>query len=599
MKQYKFNLLFYLCILLSLYVNFIVLYAYVQFPIHTNISANSVNKHLYLLINCVLFSLPYFLFKGRRHILWFFLYLLLLDAALLVANNAYYRYYNSIIPIFSYLELGNMFELRSEIPSYLKVTDFIYLLPTAGVIAAYFLFFRRRLVQVSRKYRLVTSTVLLGASLAVFGASMVSARLKHISLDQKYRIAQGNQCEFLAYFGFFPLWTYQLASAWLVDNSPLTVSETEHIESYLNRPPTLGSALSSAGKNLVLIVVESLSTWVTQYEDGAAMPFLASLQQDSTVVFVPHVLPQTMHGRSSDAQVMYNTVLLPVRNGTVCSMYNKQYYPALPEALEMQRDGTSFTMIGHKPSIWNQQLMNEVYHIDTLYAIEDLRQDDMVSIAISDKSLLCQAADLIMATPLPLYAQIITYTSHDAAFFADAPSVLDFPADMPEHVRNYIKVCSYVDEAIALFIERLKQDGLYDRSVVVIIGDHEGVHAADARPYDTGAVDRLEQDDCTFIPLYILNSGRSFTQTAGQVIGQVDLYPTLLDLMGCGAYDWQGLGTSIFATKPPTFAISKDLRVVGDTTGCTPEEIRHRTKAWSISDLIIRKKYFEAAKNRQ
>ena len=55
-------------------------------------------------------------------------------------------------------------------------------------------------------------------------------------------------------------------------------------------------------------------------------------------------------------------------------------------------------------------------------------------------------------------------------------------------------------------------------------------------------------------------------------LGQIDVYPTLLDIMGANHYVWKGLGQSIFRKKEnkPT----------------------NLGEMWDISSLLITKKYF-------
>ena len=66
-------------------------------------------------------------------------------------------------------------------------------------------------------------------------------------------------------------------------------------------------------------------------------------------------------------------------------------------------------------------------------------------------------------------------------------------------------------------------------------------------------------------------------------MGQIDIYPTLLDVMGANHYPWKGLGHSILR-YPVTSAVSKRQQVVGKPNALTP----HQQKAWSVSPLYIR-----------
>lgn len=74
-----------------------------------------------------------------------------------------------------------------------------------------------------------------------------------------------------------------------------------------------------------------------------------------------------------------------------------------------------------------------------------------------------------------------------------------------------------------------------------------------------------------------------------KVMGQIDMYPTLLNLLQLDDYYWSGLGQSILDPQKKGFAISPQLEVEG--TDATPEDIEFAKKAYDISDLMIRFDY--------
>ena len=83
------------------------------------------------------------------------------------------------------------------------------------------------------------------------------------------------------------------------------------------------------------------------------------------------------------------------------------------------------------------------------------------------------------------------------------------------------------------------------------------------------------------IPLII--AGCDTTLRYDPVIGQVDVFPTLLDVMGANAYPWKGLGHSILR-YPVSGAIQpRNMSVIGDSTALT----LHQRRAWDISRLLI------------
>ena len=118
--------------------------------------------------------------------------------------------------------------------------------------------------------------------------------------------------------------------------------------------------------------------------------------------------------------------------------------------------------------------------------------------------------------------------------------------------------------------------------MVIIVSDHDEVGLNEFEKRE----ERIPSDRyCTFIAL-------NTTQTLSydKVIGQVDIYPSILDIMGCNDYYWKGLGHSIFRKPQPDCA----THCVGMEAG-NPQSplLDYYRRAWDISTLIIRGNYFK------
>ena len=106
--------------------------------------------------------------------------------------------------------------------------------------------------------------------------------------------------------------------------------------------------------------MESQASWPIGLEiDGRKVqPFLDSLARDTSVLYFPKVLPQVKDGRSSDAQLLINTGLLPAATGAASSLYgSRNTYPSLPKALK-KRGYTSASFVCDFKSYWNQVATN-------------------------------------------------------------------------------------------------------------------------------------------------------------------------------------------------------------------------------------------------
>ena len=98
-----------------------------------------------------------------------------------------------------------------------------------------------------------------------------------------------------------------------------------------------------------------------------------------------------------------------------------------------------------------------------------------------------------------------------------------------------------MDHQIRRYFAYLKQSGAYDNTLIVIVSDH-------------GMKEQYIQNNKSMygnnlLPLFICNSGGGWVKDkvlSSKRLNQIDLYPTILDLMGINQ-QYRGLGCSIFS----------------------------------------------------
>lgn len=147
----------------------------------------------------------------------------------------------------------------------------------------------------------------------------------------------------------------------------------------------------------------------------------------------------------------------------------------------------------------------------------------------------------------------------------------------------------YTDSSLRPFIDYLRSRPDFDRTLVVITGDHEALGARRDELL-AGSRGRVEVGEEAFVPFIMLNSPRGGVDST--VIGQIDIYPTLLAAMDLWEYQWHGMGHNALSA-PTGMAISSMTRAeVGDTASVSPERLDNMRRARDVSDKIIRKDYF-------
>lgn len=136
-------------------------------------------------------------------------------------------------------------------------------------------------------------------------------------------------------------------------------------------------------------------------------------------------------------------------------------------------------------------------------------------------------------------------------------------------------MANYFDTQLGLFLDHLKRSGVYDESVIVIASDHNMRLSGD------------EESGKSPIVFIALNAG--ITKMIDYPVGQIDVFPTILDLMGVEDCSWRGLGISMFNSENRS-AVDVNGVLHGKST---PEIDQRKKDAWDISDMIIRSNYFD------
>lgn len=376
-------------------------------------------------------------------------------------------------------------------------------------------------------------------------------------------------------YGFIAYWHYQISYL-----KGCTAEEKKYAASLMREmqsAPPLNPLVGKHHKNLIVIIVESLATWPLNLsiEGVEVTPRMNALIKDSTTLFFPKVWPCRKDGRSADAQLLINTGLLPVANGATATLFGTNVFPSINKALRAEGYTSMLCITDHR-SFWNQGTTAISYGFDKLY---DQLGEDAPQYR-RDENLFENGLNLITQLREPFHAQLVTISMHDAVA-PDFASPLDKCALPNQKIKNHLILTNYTDRHIGRFLDDLKKCGLYDRSIIVIVSDHDAItqDVFDGRK-DCRPEDRL-------IPLLILNS--PIRTETDKVIAQVDIYPSLLDLMGVENYQFRGLGESIFRGQS-NYACSH-LGEMGEG-GKTPSIRQRRNEMWKLSDILIRTNYF-------
>lgn len=401
----------------------------------------------------------------------------------------------------------------------------------------------------------------------------------NFTYNKSYKMSQH-----LERLGFVSYLLYQAEDIWFSRN--LSDTEREQLDEFWEgqrqcMKTTLPVADSCAvfvrnrSRNLIFIIVESLSSEAAQMRvNGSPVaPVLSSLMADSSSLVFTSVIPQTNHGRSSDGQFIYNTGLLPLRNAVLAKRYPQASYPGLARAL---KDHESSEVCGEPPTFYNHNYTNQSYGYDHFLPSD-------IGYWLSDEAIFNRAlieAIRLDGTGKPFFMSVITLSMHDP--YDSAPAVTDISAARnqypDERSRNYLEQLRVTDAALGSFLNELKKRGIYERSVIVIASDHE----PRARCLPEGWI----SDRILFM---VLNSGMCHAEHSDRVMGQVDVFPTVLQIMGGDDYEYPGVGRSVLADTTLNSAKDAFGRLYGTPDTADADKLE---QMWQWSEMMVSGGYF-------
>lgn len=509
----------------------------------------------------------------------------LLDV-LLVANLMYFRTYYSAIPASSYLEAGNLADFKASVTDSLRWADIVLPLITiaTAVMAFRYKTTKRQPLTAVLKW---WAAPLAGFALLLTGVNLCKGGF-HKSLRSVRQSAYLCSADAPIFSVFGCIW-YDITDA----AEPITPEKQTEIERWLASQPKHQPADSVTEKrsNLLIVFAESLESWVLEKKvDGKEItPYLNRLLKEKSTLYAPNVLTQVKGGRSIDAQLMICSGLLPLMSGTYSSLYYDNTFYTLQKAMRGLKHSRSYLLTIDKVSTWNQGAVARSFGTDTIISYHDFKMTEAFGThkRIGDASFFQQCREKIERGEVwkpgeSVYMQFVTYSGHAPFKLPDHLRTITFPASIPEKAADYMTTAHYTDKAIGDFVAYLKTLPQYKETIVVIVGDHEGLASYRQELVGNPACRGLVSDK-QLTPFIVLNSPVGMRYD--KFMGQIDIYPTLLNLMQLEAYRWHGLGQSILDPRKQGVAVGSVMNVEG--TG-SDKEVERLKEAHTVSDYMLR-----------
>ncbi|SMF86075.1 Phosphoglycerol transferase MdoB [Paenibacillus uliginis N3/975] len=488
----------------------------------------------------------------RRHVVYWVFNLVV---SLILFASAIYNVYFGSIPTYTALSgLGQVHQVRSSITTLLEPEHFIFFADVL-VMAVFWIVnrFRRRNSR-SGGFTTFTQTSYRGSKrisgwkLSMAGLLILGVVISGLSIRKAWGIE--NELVRAEHMGFM---NYQVAAvvksgqenrALAEGNLQDTIKEIKQLqESYPYREAKKEGQPSEyfgvgKGKNLIVVQMESLQNFpIHQSLDNQVLTPIMNQLADEGLYF-PYVFQQIGQGNTSDAEFLSNTSIYPLGSVAMSTGFGSRELPSLPRMLSEQ-GYVSNTFHVNEVSFWDRNKMYPALAFDHFYDKPYFTNDHFNSFGPSDEELYrvgIEKLSNVNKDNKPFYAQFVTVSSHSPFTVPENFSKINIPSDLKgTQLGNYLDSVNYSDYALGKLIESLKQNGLWEDTVLVVYGDHFGINSNDTDPSlitSSLGVPYHERISRFNIPFIVHIPGLKEGKTIEQVGGQVDMMPTIANIMG-------------------------------------------------------------------
>ncbi len=256
------------------------------------------------------------------------------------------------------------------------------------------------------------------------------------------------------------------------------------------------------------------------------------LIDDNSTIYFDNYYQQIGRGNTSDAEFVSNNSLYPSMEDPTYKQYYDNTFYGLPWIL---RDNgyTAWVFHGYKKEFWNRERAYPNQGFQRFISEEDYDVVESIGFGITDEEFFRQSMDYLKELDSiddnPFYAFIITLTSHTPPFkMPDEYKELDIRAEHEDTILgDYLQSIHYTDKALGQFFKALKEEGLYEDSVIALYGDHFAITGLNESGIEL-MTDFLEHpydiDEMFKIPLLIHVPGEDIKETVSQIGSQLDFY---------------------------------------------------------------------------
>lgn len=503
-------------------------------------------------------------FKGRKSY-WIMVIIDFLLSLWLFSNILYYREFSDFLSTSIIKTSGSTSDnLGKSIAGITKGTDFLVFLDV--VIIVLLIAFKVFKIDV-RRLKLKISLLIEGLAVVLIGTNLTMAQKDRPGLltrtfDNNYIVKYLGLNSFAVYDG---VKTAQSNAIMAKANH----SDLKTVQSYIKKnyiapnPEYYGVAKN---KNVLVIHLESFQQFLIDYKwhGKEVTPNLNKLYHANDTISFDNFFNQVGQGKTSDAEMMLENSIFGLQSGSAMSSYGtSNTFESAPAILGQQAGYTSAVMHGGAGSFWNRDNAYKSFGYDYFMPLSyyQNKKGYYLGYGIKDKLFFDQSIKYIEHLPQPFYLKMITVTNHYPYDLDKKNQSIDKTDTGGKTVDGYVQTAHYLDEAIGELMSYLKKSGLEKNTLIMLYGDHYGIsgnhHKASAQLLNKDSFNNFDNLQFQRVPLMFHMPGLKggINHTYG---GEIDVRPTLFNLLGINDQNMIQFGHSLLAKNAPQIVAQRN-----------------------------------------
>ncbi|MFC7680875.1 LTA synthase family protein [Paenibacillus sp. GCM10028914] len=488
---------------------------------------------------------------------------------LIYSDLVFYRYFEDFITVPILMQAGQVSSLGESIRSLIHWQDLFFFIDWVVLVPlTVSLVFRKRYLSYKKPAtstrsprNILVRRFIAGTLTLLLGCILTFAPIKIASKTWAVGLFDSNWWNVTIYnvtglIGFHGYDIYRYAKDNLGLEPALAQEEVNRIQKWFDEKRSNQTVLNDTfGKykdsNVIMIQVEAFMNFVVNQKiNGQEItPNFNKLMKES--MYFSNFYHQTALGRTSDADFVTQSSLLPLPMGSVFTRFASHDYDTIPSILT-EHGYTANVYHSYDSSFWNRNNVYREMNYNRYYSKKDFVQDEMIGWSISDTSFFKQSLNMMKDVPEPFYSFLITLSSHHPYGIPKDKQVLDTGQFQGTIFGNYLQAMHYADESLGQFVEQMKSQGLWDNSILIIYGDHDN-SIKDQTFYEQFLGRQMTELDMKQImnqvPLLIHLPDGGSAGVYSEAAGMMNTAPTIYHLLGISSEPYYLMGDSLLSDK--------------------------------------------------